>query len=150
MFLCRCFFFLYFEIQLKFSMFLSVFNKQVFMFYGTDFSKTDLPLPRGEHHEWALFHEESPKNNYILCHEDALSLFNHTSTFRQVFHSSAFYDNFQISEFNICTIFRSVVKLFSNSCPFLGLIVLMTALFVFHKYTWISFSFQMFVFPVYL
>ena len=35
------------------------------------------------HHEWALFHEESPKNNPILFHEDVIVLFNHTGTFRR-------------------------------------------------------------------
>ncbi|GFN94943.1 alpha-(1,3)-fucosyltransferase 10 [Plakobranchus ocellatus] len=58
-------------------------NMKAFLFYGTDFSPKDLPLPREKHHEWALFHEESPKNNYLLCHEAALSLFNLTSTFRR-------------------------------------------------------------------
>ncbi|GFS14810.1 alpha-(1,3)-fucosyltransferase 10 [Elysia marginata] len=58
-------------------------NMRAFMFYGTDFSPKDLPLPRLKHHEWALLHEESPKNNYLLCHGEALTLFNHTSTFRR-------------------------------------------------------------------
>lgn len=35
------------------------------------------------HHEWALFHEESPKNNPILHHQTTIELFNHTSTFRR-------------------------------------------------------------------
>ncbi|XP_012935786.1 alpha-(1,3)-fucosyltransferase 10 [Aplysia californica] len=61
-------------------------NMKVFMFYGTDFSPDDLPLPRADNHEWALFHEESPKNNYILCHEPVISLFNYTSTFRRESH----------------------------------------------------------------
>lgn len=34
-------------------------------------------------HEWALFHEESPKNNPILFHEATIVLFNHTATFRR-------------------------------------------------------------------
>lgn len=53
------------------------------MFYGSDFKPDDVPVPRKLHHEWALLHEESPKNNYILCHEEALSAFNHTATFKQ-------------------------------------------------------------------
>ena len=53
------------------------------MFYGTDFQYDDLPLPRTPHHHWALFHEESPKNIYLLSHEDVLVLFNHTATFRR-------------------------------------------------------------------
>ena len=56
---------------------------QAFVFYGTDFKPEDLPLPRKRHHEWALLHEESPKNNYILCHPECLQLFNHTSTFKR-------------------------------------------------------------------
>ena len=56
---------------------------QVFVFYGTDFSPEDLPLPRKNHHEWAILHEESPKNNYILCHPECLRLFNHTATFKR-------------------------------------------------------------------
>lgn len=56
---------------------------RAFMFYGTDLRADDLPLPRKAWDEWALFHEESPKNNWMLTHEDALSLFNHTATFRR-------------------------------------------------------------------
>ncbi|XP_038062040.1 LOW QUALITY PROTEIN: alpha-(1,3)-fucosyltransferase 10-like [Patiria miniata] len=56
---------------------------KVFLFYGTDFVPRDLPLPRKKHHEWALLHEESPKNNYMLSHEECLTLFNHTSTFKR-------------------------------------------------------------------
>ena len=33
--------------------------------------------------EWGLLHEESPKNNQILNHEDTIVLFNHTATFRR-------------------------------------------------------------------
>ncbi|XP_050390782.2 alpha-(1,3)-fucosyltransferase 11 [Patella vulgata] len=53
------------------------------MFYGTDFDPTDLPLPRASQHEWALFHEESPLNNFILNHNIFLKLINHTATFRR-------------------------------------------------------------------
>ena len=35
------------------------------------------------HHEWALFHEESPKNNPVLHHHTTIELFNHTATFRR-------------------------------------------------------------------
>lgn len=56
---------------------------RAFMFYGTDLRADDLPLPRKPWDEWALFHEESPKNNWMLTYEDALSLFNHTATFRR-------------------------------------------------------------------
>jgi len=54
-----------------------------FIFYGTDLRADDLPLPRRPWDEWALFHEESPKNNWMLTFEDALVLFNHTATFRR-------------------------------------------------------------------
>ena len=35
------------------------------------------------HHEWALYHEESPKNNPVLHHKTTMELFNHTATFRR-------------------------------------------------------------------
>jgi alpha-1,3-fucosyltransferase 10 len=41
-------------------------TNRAFLFYGTDFYLHDLPLPRGASEEWALLHEESPKNNYLL------------------------------------------------------------------------------------
>lgn len=53
------------------------------MFYGTGINPTDLPLPRSPQHEWCLFHEESPLNNYILSHETFIRLFNHTATFKR-------------------------------------------------------------------
>ncbi|ELW68719.1 Alpha-(1,3)-fucosyltransferase 10 [Tupaia chinensis] len=53
---------------------------------GTDFSINSLPLPRKAHHDWALFHEESPKNNYKLFHEPVITLFNHTATFSRHSH----------------------------------------------------------------
>ncbi|KAL9972349.1 hypothetical protein ACROYT_G018634 [Oculina patagonica] len=56
---------------------------KAFMFYGTSFTANDLPLPRLGHHEWALIHEESPKNNPILHHQTTIELFNHTATFRR-------------------------------------------------------------------
>lgn len=34
-------------------------------------------------HEWAVLHEESPKNIAYFYHEEFISLFNHTSTFKQ-------------------------------------------------------------------
>ncbi len=34
-------------------------------------------------HEWAILHEESPKNNLLFHHEEFIKLFNHTCTFRQ-------------------------------------------------------------------
>uniref|UniRef100_A0A8B9Z1X0 Fucosyltransferase n=1 Tax=Buteo japonicus TaxID=224669 RepID=A0A8B9Z1X0_9AVES len=53
---------------------------------GTDFSIDSLPLPRRDYHDWALFHEESPKNNYKLFHEPTITLFNHTATFSRHSH----------------------------------------------------------------
>nr|XP_028568480.1 alpha-(1,3)-fucosyltransferase 10 isoform X2 [Podarcis muralis]XP_028568481.1 alpha-(1,3)-fucosyltransferase 10 isoform X2 [Podarcis muralis] len=54
--------------------------------HGTDFSIDSLPLPRKDHHDWALFHEESPKNNYKLFQRPAITLFNHTATFSRHSH----------------------------------------------------------------
>lgn len=51
-------------------------------FYGTQFSPLDLPLPRSLHEDWALIHEESPKNNQLFSHGEVMRLFNHTATFR--------------------------------------------------------------------
>ena len=51
-------------------------------FYGTEFSPVDLPLPRSLNEDWALVHEESPKNNPLLSQNSVITLFNHTATFR--------------------------------------------------------------------
>ncbi|KAL4648864.1 alpha-(1,3)-fucosyltransferase 11-like [Arapaima gigas] len=53
------------------------------IFYGTDFRAYEAPLPRLPHQTWALFHEESPMNNYVLSHGPAIRLFNYTATFRR-------------------------------------------------------------------
>ncbi|XP_077999719.1 GDP-fucose protein O-fucosyltransferase 4-like [Glandiceps talaboti] len=53
------------------------------IFYGTDFRAYEAPLPRRPHHEWALLHEESPMNNYVLSHKPVIRMFNYTSTFRR-------------------------------------------------------------------
>uniref|UniRef100_G1RN49 GDP-fucose protein O-fucosyltransferase n=1 Tax=Nomascus leucogenys TaxID=61853 RepID=G1RN49_NOMLE len=58
---------------------------KAFLFYGTDFNIDSLPLPRKAHHDWALFHEESPKNNYKL-HKPVITLFNYTATFSRHSH----------------------------------------------------------------
>jgi len=55
-------------------------------FYGTDFKPYDVPIPRKPGEDWALFHEESPKNNPIFSHPEVMSHFNHTSTLRQTSH----------------------------------------------------------------
>jgi len=57
------------------------------MFYGSNFDLIDLPLPRnGLIHDWALLHEESPKNTPALSHIAALELFNFTATFSRNSH----------------------------------------------------------------
>ncbi|KAM4636222.1 GDP-fucose protein O-fucosyltransferase 4 [Discoglossus pictus] len=53
------------------------------IFYGTDFRAYEAPLPRLSHQTWALFHEESPMNNYVLSHLPGIQLFNYTATFRR-------------------------------------------------------------------
>ncbi|XP_068114143.1 alpha-(1,3)-fucosyltransferase 11 [Hyperolius riggenbachi] len=53
------------------------------IFYGTDFRAYEAPLPRLPHQTWALFHEESPMNNYVLSHLPGIGLFNYTATFRR-------------------------------------------------------------------
>lgn len=53
------------------------------VFYGTDFRAYEAPLPRLPHQTWALFHEESPMNNYLLSHGPGIRLFNYTATFRR-------------------------------------------------------------------
>lgn len=59
-------------------------NVRAFLFYGTEFEFSPLPLPRLPHHIWALEHDESPKNNeFIFSHEEVMSLFNFTSTFKR-------------------------------------------------------------------
>ncbi|PIK50791.1 putative alpha-(1,3)-fucosyltransferase 11-like [Apostichopus japonicus] len=61
-------------------------NTRGIMFYGTDFRAYEAPLPRQKWHEWALLHEESPMNNYILSHAPMLRLFNHTGTYGRESH----------------------------------------------------------------
>ncbi|KAL3877289.1 hypothetical protein ACJMK2_035020 [Sinanodonta woodiana] len=58
-------------------------DTKVFIFYGSHFEPYDLPLPRHKNHLWALIHEESPRNVYILNHENTITLFNFTSTFQR-------------------------------------------------------------------
>ena len=57
------------------------YHRQVVMFYGSSFSSLDLPLPRSSAKQnWALLHEESPKNNPSFCYSDLIGLFNYTAT----------------------------------------------------------------------
>ncbi|XP_067620745.1 voltage-gated potassium channel KCNC3 [Eurosta solidaginis] len=50
-------------------------------FYGTDMNWNDLPLPRKPNQIWALFHEESPRNQPGFMFEEIFKHFNYTSTF---------------------------------------------------------------------
>ncbi|KAK8721704.1 hypothetical protein OTU49_012522, partial [Cherax quadricarinatus] len=57
---------------------------QAVLFYGSDFSVEDLPLPRQSPRLWwGLLHEESPKNQPLFDHQSVLELFNLTATFRR-------------------------------------------------------------------
>ncbi|KAH0567983.1 alpha-(1,3)-fucosyltransferase B isoform X1 [Cotesia glomerata] len=51
------------------------------LFYGSNIKLNDLPLPRQVNVIWGLLHEESPRNNLILVHKEAIQLFNYSSTF---------------------------------------------------------------------
>ncbi|KAF5274285.1 hypothetical protein FQR65_LT04403 [Abscondita terminalis] len=51
-----------------------------FLFYGSNFDKYDLPLPKNLT-PWAIFHEESPKNLALFLHRESQEIFNITSTF---------------------------------------------------------------------
>ena len=50
-------------------------------FRANKFSVKDLPLPRGQQHDWALFHDTDPSSNPISSRTSILQLFNHTATF---------------------------------------------------------------------
>lgn len=56
------------------------------MIYGTDFKISEAPFPRKPNHAWALLHEESPQNNYVIQHQEAISQFNYTATFQRTSH----------------------------------------------------------------
>ncbi|XP_071128594.1 alpha-(1,3)-fucosyltransferase 10-like [Mytilus edulis] len=52
--------------------------------YGTHFYFMDLPKHRRKEVTWAVIHEESPKNaDFLFNHEEILSLFNYTATFKR-------------------------------------------------------------------
>ncbi|XP_024892674.1 alpha-(1,3)-fucosyltransferase 10 [Temnothorax curvispinosus] len=51
------------------------------LFYGSNLRVRDLPGWRNSAISWGLLHEESPRNNPVLVHEEALNLFNYSSTF---------------------------------------------------------------------
>ncbi|XP_017892507.1 alpha-(1,3)-fucosyltransferase 10 [Ceratina calcarata] len=52
-----------------------------FLFYGSNFQVGDLPSWKSDKVPWGLFHEESPRNNPILVHDETLNLFKYSSTF---------------------------------------------------------------------
>ncbi|KAG5314562.1 FUCTB fucosyltransferase, partial [Acromyrmex insinuator] len=54
------------------------------LFYGSNLRIHDLPNWRSSAISWGLLHEESPRNNPILVHEEALNLFNYSSTFSRL------------------------------------------------------------------
>ncbi|XP_061166081.1 alpha-(1,3)-fucosyltransferase 10-like [Saccostrea echinata] len=59
-------------------------NVMAIVFYGTSLELADMPLPRNPDVIWALKHEESPKNNdFMFSHEEIMTLFNYTSTFKR-------------------------------------------------------------------
>nr|XP_034191953.1 alpha-(1,3)-fucosyltransferase 10 isoform X2 [Osmia lignaria] len=51
------------------------------LFYGSAFQINDLPTWKSDQVPWGLLHEESPRNNPILVHQEALNLFTYSSTF---------------------------------------------------------------------
>lgn len=63
-------------------------NVSAIVFYGSDFDLWDLPLPRRRVEDtlWALLHEESPKNNWMLSTPEGISLFNITATVSRYSH----------------------------------------------------------------
>ncbi|KAK0164399.1 hypothetical protein PV328_003033 [Microctonus aethiopoides] len=56
-------------------------NLKVILYYGSNVEIADLPIPRLNNVKWGLLHEESPRNNLMFVHEDALKLFNYSATF---------------------------------------------------------------------
>ncbi|EGI66990.1 Alpha-(1,3)-fucosyltransferase B [Acromyrmex echinatior] len=59
-------------------------NLKSVLFYGSNLRIHDLPNWRSSAISWGLLHEESPRNNPILVHEEALNLFNYSSTFSRL------------------------------------------------------------------
>eukprot|EP00042_Codosiga_hollandica_P034808 m.249213 g.249213 ORF g.249213 m.249213 type:complete len:404 (-) comp54497_c0_seq12:83-1294(-) len=53
------------------------------VFYGTGFGEGQMPLPRTQNHAWALFHDESPMNNWKLIYRDVIQHFNFTTTYSE-------------------------------------------------------------------
>ncbi|KYM76750.1 Alpha-(1,3)-fucosyltransferase B [Atta colombica] len=59
-------------------------NNRIVLFYGSNLRIHDLPNWRSSAISWGLLHEESPRNNPILVHQEALNLFNYSSTFSRL------------------------------------------------------------------
>ncbi|XP_018056182.1 PREDICTED: alpha-(1,3)-fucosyltransferase 10 [Atta colombica] len=59
-------------------------NLKSVLFYGSNLRIHDLPNWRSSAISWGLLHEESPRNNPILVHQEALNLFNYSSTFSRL------------------------------------------------------------------
>ncbi|CAL7948915.1 unnamed protein product [Xylocopa violacea] len=51
------------------------------LFYGSNIQIHDLPSWKSDEISWGLLHEESPRNNPVLVHQEALNLFTYSSTF---------------------------------------------------------------------
>ena len=57
---------------------------QAIIHYGTNFNFMDLPKERSPSMVWGLIHEESLKNaDFIFNHEEMMTLFNYTATFKR-------------------------------------------------------------------
>ncbi|CAG4990694.1 unnamed protein product [Colias eurytheme] len=57
-------------------------NIDAYLFYASNIKFDNLPLPRQPQKViWGLYHEESPRNVEELSHEEALRIFNYSSTF---------------------------------------------------------------------
>lgn len=49
------------------------------LFYGSQFNISDLPLPKTQN--WAIFHEESPRNLALFLYRRTYDIFEISSTF---------------------------------------------------------------------
>ena len=57
---------------------------QTVLFYGANFATDGLPLPRKRNHLWAVFYDESPKDNdCVFQHKEAVDLFNFSATYKR-------------------------------------------------------------------
>lgn len=49
------------------------------LFYGSQFNMSDLPLPKTQN--WAIFHEESPRNEALFLYKRTYDVFDIAATF---------------------------------------------------------------------